>query len=55
MKTTYTSPRSVSLRLHTEGMMAASAINEVSHQKQLSDEREDGSWNSDIWGGMEEE
>lgn len=54
MKAAYVSPRAVSLRLHTEGMMALSKTNEVSNRVQLSDEREDYGPSEDIWGNMED-
>lgn len=54
MKAAYVSPRTVSLRLHTEGMMALSKTNEVSNQPQLSDEREDVGPSDEIWGSMED-
>ena len=54
MKAAYVSPRTVSLRLQTEGMMALSKTNEVSNQTQLSDEREDAGLSDEIWGNMED-
>ncbi len=54
MKAAYISPRSVSLRLCTEGMMALSKVDEVSDQTQLSNEYENESRSENIWGYMED-